>query len=169
MKKFLIGFLIAINVLEFGCTKTITQDQNVEIQQQKEDEKREEFLNNAESYVKNKIDEMNKKEIEDKITLVREDNVITYILPTSDDMTMTELINSYPTGDESMKKYAKNIRQITLNAVSDYYDKIVEEYGNEYEFYIRSSKSYGGETFLIMKYGKDGYEIELDLFEEYGY
>lgn len=168
MKKFLVGILIGLNVLGFGCTKDVSQSQDIEVQQDKE-EKREEFLNNAESYMKNKIDEMNKKIIDDKITLIREDNIITYIISASSDSTMTETLSSLPSGNESVKDIAKEYRQKTLNAISDYYDKIIEKYGDDYEFYIRSSKSYGGETCLIMKYGKDGYEIEYDLFKEFGY
>ena len=58
---------------------------------------------------------------------------------------------------------------MSVNTLGNYYDSIVEEIGDDYEFFLRSEKSQGGEVYLITKYGKDGYEFEYDLFEQFGY
>ena len=68
-----------------------------------------------------------------------------------------------------MVNSAKGSRQVSVSVLSNYYDTIVEEIGDDYEFFLRSEKSQGGEVYLITKYRKDGYEFEYDLFEELGY
>ena len=165
MKKFLIGILIGISILGVSCNSSTTEIQETkETVQLKEDDKREEFLEKVEAYIQNEVDEVNKKYVEDKITLTREDT-----MPLSDSETLTQWNDQYPQGDEFMVNYAKNSRQMSVNTLSNYYDSIVEEIGDNYEFYIRSEKSQGGEVYLITKYGKDGYEFEYDLFEQFGY
>lgn len=170
MKKILIGILVGISILGVSCDGKIAETQeSKEVVQLKEDDKREEFLEKVETYMQNEVDEVNKKYVEDKITLKREDDVITYTMPLSDSETLTQWNDQYPQGDEFMVNYAKNSRQMSVNTLSNYYDSIVEEIGDDYEFYIRSEKSQGGEVYLITKYGKDGYEFEYDLFEQFGY
>ena len=170
MKKILIGILVVANVLGVGCNSRVAETQEVkETVQLKENDKREEFLEKVEAYMQNEVDEINKKYVEDKITLTRDDNIITYTMPLSDSETLTQWNEQYPQGDEFMVDYAKGSRQMAVNTLSNYYDSIIEEIGNDYEFYIRGEKSQGGEVYLITKYGKDGYEFEHDLFEELGY
>lgn len=172
MKKLLIGVLIVATVLGVGCGNNLVDksvDDKVEVSETEVDKKREEFLGKVESYMQTEVDEVNKKYVEDKITLTREDNVITYTMSLSDSETLSQWNEQYPQGDEFMVNYAKNSRQMSVNTLSNYYDTIVEEIGEDYEFYIRSEKSQGGEIYLITKYGKDGYEFEYDLFEQFGY
>ena len=170
MKKFLIGILIGISILGVSCNSSATEIQETkESVQVKEDDKREEFLEKVEAYLQNEVDEINKKYVDDKITLTREDNIITYTMPSSDSETLTQWNEQYPQGDEFMVDYAKGSRQISVNTLGNYYDSIVEEIGDDYEFFLRSEKSQGGEVYLITKYGKDGYEFEYDLFEQFGY
>lgn len=158
------------SILGVACNSRTTGTQEVEeIVQLKEDDKREEFLEKVEAYMQNEVDETNKKYVEDKITLTREDNIVTYTIPSSDSETLTQWNEQYPQGDEFMVNTAKGSRQVSVSVLSNYYDTIVEEIGDDYEFFLRSEKSQGGEVYLITKYGKDGYEFEYDLFEQFGY
>lgn len=173
MKKLLISLLIGIIVLGVGCGKKSVDSMttNVEVADAKvySNEKREEFLQKVEDHMQGVADNRNKKYVEDKIEVRREDNVITYHMPYDEGETMTAWNSRCLQGDEELKEYAKTTRQATVTALNIYYDNIVEKIGDDYEFFIRSEKSSGGEIFQIIKIGKDNYEIEYDLLAEFGY
>lgn len=136
--------------------------------------KREQFLNNAEEYIKDEAEKYNKTIVDaDKIEVRREGNVIIYSQNYSFDQSISEMVNeSEALGNEGVEfiaDYSKNIRQIMVDTASYYYDEIVKQLDEEYEFYIKSEKSQNDELFMTTKYGKDGYEFEYDLFKELGY
>lgn len=136
--------------------------------------KREQFLDNAEEYIKDEAEKYNKTIVDaDKIEVRREGNVIIYSQNYSFDQSVSEMVNeSEALGNEGVEfiaDYSKNIRQIMVDTASYYYDEIVKQLDEEYEFYIKSEKSQNDELFMTTKYGKDGYEFEYDLFKELGY
>ena len=176
MKKLLIGFLIGVTVLGVGCGNNLVDksaDDKVEVSETEVDKKREEFLEKAFNIVKIDVDKFNKKEVNDKISIKREDNIIIYTQNKDLGNTVSELNEQCkPHGEDGVKimeEYAKGIRQSAVDGVSYYYDEIVKQLGEDYEFYIKSEKVQDDELVIITKYGKDGYEFEYDLFEELGY
>lgn len=136
--------------------------------------KQKQFLNNAEQYIRDEAENYNKTIVDaDKIDVRREGNVITYTQNYSFDQSISEMVNeSESLGDEGVeviKNYAKGMKQSIVDTISYYYDEIVKEFGDDYEFYIQSEKSQKDELFLIAQYGENGYQFKYNLFEELGY
>lgn len=164
-KKIRITLIILLVVIIIAVPMTVKSYQNL---------KQLQFLNNAEEYIKNEADDYNKTIVNaDKIEVRREGNVIIYTQNYSFDQSVSEMVSESETlGDEGVEfiaDYAKNIRQAMVDTASYYYDEIVKEFGDNYEFYIKSEKSQKDELFFIIQYGENGYEFQYDLFKELGY
>ena len=164
-KRTRVVLIILVIVIIIGIPIGVKSYQNL---------KQEQFLNNAEQYIKDEAEDYNKTIVDaDKIEVRREGNVIIYTQNYSFDQSVSEMVaESEPLGAEGVeviKDYAKNIRQAMVNTASYYYDEIVKEFGDDYEFYIRSEKSQKDELFLITQYGENGYEFQYDRFNELGY
>lgn len=164
-KRTRIALILLVVVIIIGTPIAVKSYQNL---------KQEQFLNNAEQYIKDEAEDYNKTIVDaDKIEVRREGNVIIYTQNYSFDQSVSEMVaESESLGDEGVeviKDYAKNIRQAMVDTASYYYDEIVKEFGDDYEFYIRSEKSQKDELFLITQYGENGYEFQYDRFDELGY
>lgn len=164
-KRTRIALIILVVVIIIGTPIAVKSYQNL---------KQEQFLNNAEQYIKDEAEDYNKTIVDvDKIEVRREGNVIIYTQNYSFYQSVFEMVNeSEALGNEGVEfitDYAKNIRQTMVDTVSYYYDEIVKKFGDDYEFYIRSEKSQKDELFLITQYGENGYEFQYDLFEKLGY
>ena len=164
-KKLRIVVIILLVIIIIAIPTAIKSYQNL---------KQTQFLNNAEEYIKSEAEDYNKTIVDaDEIEVRREGNVIIYTQNYSFDQTISEMINeSEALGDEGIeviKGYAKSIRQSIVDTTSYYYNEIVNRFGDNCEFYIKSEKSQKNELFLITQYGENGYVFEYDLFEQLGY